>query len=130
MGREAQRISRQHRALDELHAVVAERLEAADHDGTRLAFRRFADALEAHFSLEEGLYFPALHGLRPDLEEPLTRLAREHGELREGLQGVEERLEAADLPGAGTRLDATVSALALHEREEERILGALERPRA
>lgn len=125
MGREARRISGQHRQLDEFYAMVETRLQDRDAEGAALAFQRFRDALEAHFSLEDGLYFPALHGMRPELEEPLARLVREHGELRAQVEVVHARLGGRDLDAAAMRLDELVRALARHEGEEERLLAGL-----
>lgn len=128
MGREARRISSQHRQLDELYGMVADALELADAEAARLAFQRFADALDAHFSLEDGLYFPALHGLRPELGGPLADLARQHGELRQDVAAVRNHLEQGDLEGAAAALDRLVPALARHEGVEERLLAGLTPP--
>jgi hypothetical protein len=125
MGREARRISSQHRQLDDLYGLVAQGLAEGDPPGTRVAFQRFADALDAHFSLEDGLYFPALHGLRPELGEPLAELAREHVRLREEVAGVQECLDRDDLDAAGSALDRLISDLARHEGVEERLLADL-----
>lgn len=126
MGREARRISGQHRQLDELYALVEERMRAGDAEGAGLAFQRFGDALEAHFSLEDSLYFPALHGMHPELEEPLAHLVREHVVLREQVGTVQSRLDARDLPGADTGLERLIPDLARHEEEEERLLASLQ----
>ena len=127
MGREARRISSQHRQLDELYAMVEDALRLGEPEAARLAFQRFADALEAHFSLEDGLYFPALHGLRPALAGPLAELAREHVRLREDASAVREHLDRDDLVGAAQALDRLIPALAKHEGVEEQLLAGIAR---
>ena len=67
MQRERRVISAQHRQLDDFYLRVAAAVDAGQPDAARALFARFADALEAHFALEDGLYFPALRGLSPAL---------------------------------------------------------------
>ena len=88
MQRETRVISAQHRQLDDFYLRVASAVHGDQPDAARAAFARFADALEAHLALEDGLYFPALRGLRPALGRDLEALCDEHQQLREGLAGV------------------------------------------
>jgi len=122
MGKESRRISSQHRQLDALYALVARALAGADGPEARSCFVRFCDALEAHFSLEDELYFPALHGMRPALESDLAQLSRDHVGFRQDLLDLNGLLEAGDLPGCSQRLDGFVRRLAQHEGREEQIL--------
>jgi hypothetical protein len=126
MGRESSRISSQHRQLDEHCDVVRESLARGDGVAARRAFERFLDALEAHLSLEEGLYFPALHGLAPVLEDELGELVRQHGDVRASMERVRVRLES-DLAGSGDSLEAAVSELRAHERREEALIERIRR---
>ena len=125
MSGERRRISSQHRQLDALYALVLEALESGSALATRGAFQRFRDAFEAHTSLEDGFYFPALRGLRPELARPLEALSAEHARFREVLEGLEGRLAAADLAGLGDALERVAAAIADHEAREETLLAAL-----
>jgi hypothetical protein len=128
MGKEARRISSQHRQLDVLYGVVADALQRGDARSSRAGFERFCDALDAHFSLEEGFYFPALHGMRPELGAELAELAREHGELRALLEELRPRFDGAGLDGCAAALDAFAARLARHEGVEERLVARIRGP--
>ena len=118
----ARRISSQHRQLDEFYGLVATAIEEARPDEAAAAFRCFADALEAHFAMEENVHFPALHSLRPELAERLSSVESEHADLRERIAAVSDRLAGGDLSGAEGAFDLLVTRLAAHEGKEEGIV--------
>lgn len=122
---ESRRISSQHRQLDQFHELVATALEHGEPAQVRSAFTRFRDALEAHFSVEDDVYFPAVHGLRPELERELTALVADHREMRRQLEKVQALFDADRLAEGGAALDAMVTALIDHEAREERLLDRL-----
>ena len=126
MQRETRVISAQHRQLDEFYARVASALRADERDTARAAFARFADALEAHFALEDGLYFPALRGLRPALGADLERLCDEHQVLREQLAGVARAIDREAGAESARLLDRLAGELAEHEGREEGLLAAIQ----
>jgi hypothetical protein len=121
VGREARRISSQHRQLDVFYGLVADALDGGRDRRARSEFLRFHDALDAHFTMEDRIHFPALHGLRPELDEELAALVQEHHAFRSDLEEMARLLEAQDLEACRTRLDAFVTRLAAHEGREERI---------
>jgi hypothetical protein len=121
--RARRRISSQHRQLDSLYDIVADALRRQMRAGTASALSRFRDALEAHLSLEETLYFPAIHGLYPQLERDLRVLVREHGALREEFDAIDRGLaQGVDLRELGYRLEAAVAELSEHESREEELV--------
>jgi iron-sulfur cluster repair protein YtfE (RIC family) len=122
---ESRRISSQHRQLDQFHELVATALEHGEPAQVRSAFTRFRDALEAHFSVEDDVYFPAVHGLRPELERDLTALVADHREMRRQLEKVQALFDADRLAEGGASLDAMVTVLIDHERREEQLLDRL-----
>lgn len=122
---EARRISSQHRQLDALYAAVAQALEAGEANGAKESFARFWDALDAHFTLEDRLYFPALHGLRQELEGELAQLVREHREFRRDLEHLKARIDGGDLSSCGALLEQLAVALAAHELREEQLVERL-----
>lgn len=123
--RESRRISAQHRQLDSLHALVARALERSDVATALQCFVRFKDALDAHMSLEDDLYFPALHGLEPDLEAELLSLAREHRRFRDDLGELEQHFATGDAGSCQRRLDRFVDGFAAHELREEELARTL-----
>jgi hypothetical protein len=125
MGKEARRISSQHRQLDILYEMVTRAADQGDAEAARTHFTRFADALDAHFSLEDGFYFPALHGMRPELTGELEELSREHVGFRSEVEALGALLEQGETAGFSQRLDALAVGLAHHEGAEERLLARL-----
>ncbi len=127
MHRDTRRISTQHRKLDTFYAMIAMALELGELPKARAAFLRFQDALDAHFSLEDELYFPAIRGLRPQLDAALAELVREHRFLRKAMQDVGRELERDDQSRSADALEEFVVLLSAHEGREEELLASIER---
>ena len=119
-------ISAQHRQLDDFYQRVAAALDGRESETARNAFARFCDALEAHLALEDGLYFPALRGLRPALGGDLERLEGEHQQLREQLAGVARSLERDACEPCARLLERLGDELAEHEGREEALLASIQ----
>jgi hypothetical protein len=127
MRREARVISLQHRALDEFYVRLAAAVDGEDADACRAAFARFADALEAHLALEDGLYFPALRGLRPSLGPDLEALCDEHQALRERLAELGLLVETGRCAECAQPLERLGGDIAEHEGREEGLLAAIQK---
>ncbi len=127
MGREARRISSQHRQLDTLFELLQGALIRRAAEDARASFTRFCDALDAHFSLEDGFYFPAVHGMHPQLQAQLSALSEEHAGFRAELEALGPVLEGGAFEDAGRRLEALAERLAAHEEREEALVGRLQR---
>ena len=125
MQRERRVISAQHRQLDDFYARLAAALDALDAAAAQTTFLRFADALEAHLSLEDGFYFPALRGLRPALGPDLAALAAEHQVFRERLAALARLVEAGRCEACLRPLEQLAKDLADHEGREEGLLASL-----
>ena len=130
MQRERRVISAQHRQLDDFYLRVAAAVDGDQPDAARAAFARFADALEAHFALEDGLYFPALRGLSPALGPTLEALCDEHQALRERLAHVARRIDAGVCADCAPSLEDLAGDVAEHERREEELLASIEKREA
>ncbi len=127
MQREARVISQQHRGLDDFYQRVSTALHAGESERARAAFARFADALEAHLALEDGLYFPALRGLAPALERDLEALSDEHQQLRERLASVARAIESEACEPCARLLGQLAGELAEHEGREEGLLASIQK---
>ncbi len=116
---EERRIASQHEKLDVLCREIYALL---DKDGPRAAvndFLLFHQVLEAHMTVEEEIYFPAFHGLRPDLSEELDQLIVEHDELRGGLGALKQALKASETDRARFELERLARRIEEHEAAEE-----------
>jgi len=125
LAHEARRIATQHGYLDALEATTLLSLERGDPSEMRHALHGFHGSLDAHFTLEEQVHFPALHGLRPDFGPELDELIREHGRFRTELHRIEAALHGT-ASGAAEALAAfreVAAGLGRHEEREERLLG-------
>jgi hypothetical protein len=128
MRRALRQMGDQHRGLREIHERLAAALAAGNRREATDAFVRFRHALGAHFELEEGVFFPALHGLHPEEGPDLEALGREHGELLGALQRIAPLLEAAPLEGVGTEFAGFRGELGAHEHREEGLVARLAEP--
>ncbi len=122
IGRDAQRISSQHQRLNSFQEQLANTIDEGEVASARAVFLRFSDALDAHFTVEETMSFPALHGLRPELGRELSDLVQEHDGFRRDLERLQGLLERSKLPESGSLLADLSTALAAHERREEILL--------
>lgn len=122
--KEAQRVASQHQQLDQFHSVFSDALARGDAGAARIALERFTEALDAHFSLEEEFYFPALHGHRKQLAPDLEHLARDHAVLRAALAEVTGELARENLHAGEAALNAWLARLREHERAEEKLIEA------
>jgi hypothetical protein len=125
MQRERRVISAQHRQLDDFTLRLAAALDAGEAPAAQAAFLRFSDALEAHLALEDGLYFPALRGLRPSLAPDLVALGDEHQALRERLARLARLVAAGRCEACVRPLERLAGDLAEHEGREEGLLTSL-----
>jgi hemerythrin-like domain-containing protein len=119
---EEKRIASQHAQLNELFVVVTLALERGRVHTAADAFRRFSDALEAHMSLEEDIYFPAIHGLIRDSDQRLIELVDEHRELRADVRHAQALLDAGDRESSPALLEAIAAHVSEHESEEETLI--------
>lgn len=121
---EGDRISSQHTQLGELHQLIVAGLDAGAVHSARQAFERFEEALKAHLEVEERIYFPALHGLRPELGADIARLMREHNEIVALLPGLRSLLRAGEMEVSRERLRELAKLISGHEEHEEDLIQA------
>ena len=128
MASEARRVHSQHEQLATLIEDLGRTFAGqASPELLRSAFEQFADAFDAHMRVEETLYFPALHGLLPEVDAELTALIAEHAELRAALDGIRHELGQRQIDDARTRLTALAERRATHEAVEERLIERVRR---
>lgn len=113
----------QHRHLKPIYQALGHAL-AQGADEARSAFEGYREAIDAHFSLEDDFFFPALHGLRPERASDLEALVREHRGFLADVGRIGEAVRAGDLERAGKALEAFSAALAAHESREEELVSA------
>ena len=125
MRRALRHIGEQHRQLREIQGRLDAAVSADDRENLRDAFLRYRHAIGAHFELEDGVFFPALHGLHPDERDPLEALSGEHVGLLAELQRLAPLVDAPALDGFGAALSEFRRGLGEHERREESLVGRI-----
>jgi hypothetical protein len=126
LAHEARRIASQHSYLDALEETTLRAFERGDPGEMQQVLNGFQASLDAHFSLEEQVHFPALHGLHPEFQSELDELIREHVRFREELDRIDASLGAIGGNAAAAEILAAfrdvVASLRRHEEREERLL--------
>lgn len=112
----------QHQRLRPLYQELARALEYQDLAGIRRQLDQYRNALDAHFSLEDEVLFPALQGLEPGCTSELVDLSREHGRFIDALAEVQAMLSAQFGRPVAERIEGLQTDLATHERREEAVL--------
>jgi len=125
MRNEERRVCSQHEKLDDLVQEIWLELDKDGPAKPKGDFLLFVSVLDAHMSVEEDVYFPALHGLRPDAGDELARLVDEHHALRESAERVTEAFRIGDRSSATRELDALARAVKAHEAAEEELIASI-----
>jgi len=125
LAHEARRIARQHALFEELRTSTRAALEQGGGDLRRKALHTLATSLEAHFTLEEHVQFPALHGLHPESTAELADLVAQHHAFRQDLAALAQQ-GGSDADGARSAalaaFERLADALRRHEDREEALL--------
>lgn len=122
MKSEARRIAEQHRRLVVLRDEVTTELSRLSLGAAGDAFARFAEALEAHFTVEERLYFPAIQSLDPELWDAVESLLSSHRRLRRRVADLLDHFASGNGFACAILLKALIDELRAHEREEEQVM--------
>ena len=107
-----------HHRIDERFDVFAASLSGGTPDAA--AFTGGATALRHHIHVEETLHFPVLR--EAGLLAPVLVMLREHGEIWDLLDTIDEALVRADLTTVRATWPRLAHLLEQHNAKEERIL--------
>ncbi len=119
------RLSAQHRQLDEFFAMVISAVERGSLMAARAAFTRFYDALDAHTTLEDRVFFPALRGLHPRIAAELVRLVEDHDGFRRSLGELSDVLAKGSIEEFSAAFNRFAVVFSQHEEREERLMATL-----
>jgi hemerythrin-like domain-containing protein len=123
--RALRQMEEQHRNLRPIHAELSRALEHGALSEIVAWLERYGKALDAHFSLEDELLFPALLGLDPGAEPELDSLSRDHGAFMAELHALQEELAAHFGRSAALRVASLRESLAEHESREEGLVSRI-----
>jgi len=125
MNRVLRQIEAQHRHLGPIYQALGEALARGVAEPARSAFQRYHEAIDAHFELEEQFFYPALHGLHPEITAGLEELGRDHRRFLEQARRIEALLLDGDIAHGSQQLDVFADELREHEAREERLVASL-----
>jgi iron-sulfur cluster repair protein YtfE (RIC family) len=123
--RAARQMTTQHEHLRALHAALVQSLENERIGEVREGVERLRSAVEAHFSLEDGVFFPAVHGLHPESARELRGFVREHEDFLRELAALSDMLATGTLDAFAQRYRDFCESVAGHEAREERLAASL-----
>ena len=123
--RAVRQMATQHEHLRTLIHAIADAIETGRVAEIQESVDRLRGAIEAHFSLEDDIFFPAVHGLHPETGRELNALMREHGDFLEDLSRLRTGLTTGTLDAFAKGYRAFTESIAEHECREERLVASL-----
>jgi len=121
----SQQIADQHRNLASLRAEIDAAFARGTPQDVARELKRYEFALAAHFDLEQGFFFPALHGLDPARSAALEALEGEHARLLARLRAIADGLASRSPEASRGEFARWDGALRDHELREEALAGAI-----
>ena len=119
------RIASQHHRLESFYSIVSNALARGDEYEAEAGLTSFIDALDAHFTLEECEWFPALASAQSALRQEIAELTIEHEKFLQDLDQVRKRLRMSEFEASFACFDRFLIELARHDDQEERILAGI-----
>jgi iron-sulfur cluster repair protein YtfE (RIC family) len=123
--RAVRQMATQHEHLRTLIHAIADAIEVGRVEEIQESVDRLRGSIEAHFSLEDDVFFPALHGLHPETGRELNDLMREHVDFLEDLSRLRSGLTTGTLDDFAQGYRAFSQSIAEHECREERLVASL-----
>ena len=123
--RTARLVGGQYERFAPIFAELNDAIASGDTREAETAAFRLEGAMQAHFLLEEQMFFPALQGLYTDREPELSALVKDHEHLRAQLRALVDRILACQLQLAAKSVADCSAALLEHEAREGIFVKAL-----
>ena len=123
--RAKRQIESQHSHLHTLYESLAAAIAKGSVEPVRDTGEQLLAAMEAHFALEDGVFFPAVHRLHPKHRQELNDLMRDHERYCKKLVQMLGDLASAGLDSFAAGYRELAASVADHEGREERLIGLL-----
>jgi hemerythrin len=116
----------EHSELDALVEAVEETMGGGDVAAAGRALEKLDDALEAHFSVEENVYFPLVERFSP-LHSSVVEAARlGHKKIRGRMEDLRQLVDRGEIGAARRALFVLLDRFRTHESEERKLIRELE----
>jgi len=119
-------VEEQHRQLAILFEDTRAALDRAEPGAAREPFEQLREALDAHFELEDHLYYPPIAALRPRHKAVVSGIAEAHARFRTAFGEIASALEGGVVSEARRAFAEFTESFARHEVIEEELVRALE----
>jgi hypothetical protein len=120
--RRARRVIAGHEQLQTFSELVRSAVEQGSLHNARLSFTRLCDALDAHITVEDHHFFPAMRGLKPEIAAELAQLIREHAAFRLTMEALHDLLAQGSAEAFAMDFEVFCDELADHEFREEQLI--------
>ena len=115
-------MSTDHHRCDEIFAKAEEAISKGDWEQGAAAFQEFNDAMERHFTMEEGVLFPTFEQRTGMTAGPTQVMRMEHMQMRQLFSEMEEAVEQKDQDKYLGLSETLLMVMAQHNTKEEQIL--------
>ncbi len=115
-------LSADHRACDELLAVVEHALADGRWEPAQAAFERFREGMLHHFGAEESLLFPRFEQSTGIYRGPTQVMRAEHLQMRQLLDAAAAALAARDADDYSGNAETLLIMMQQHNVKEENVL--------
>lgn len=124
-GGDLERWWQEHADLDRLVNALSESTASRSAPAASAALEDLAEALDAHFAVEEEVYFPLVESLRPELAPTVQKARLTHVELRAQVDWIRKHLRDGDWPPVREALGQLLDLLHSHEEMEAGLIAGL-----
>lgn len=115
-------MSTDHHRCDEIFAKAEETISKGDWDQGATAFQEFVDAMEKHFTMEEGVLFPTFEQRTGMTSGPTTVMRMEHMQMRQLFSDMDDSVKEKDQDKYLGLSETLLMVMAQHNTKEEQIL--------
>jgi iron-sulfur cluster repair protein YtfE (RIC family) len=122
MNRLTEILESHHAACDELLAAAETAADAGDWAGCGAALGRFKANLDAHFSAEESVLFPAFEDASGMRHGPTEMMRLEHAQMRESTRRLGQAAAERDGDAFAGNVETLVVLIGQHNMKEQHIL--------
>jgi hemerythrin-like domain-containing protein len=115
-------MSTDHHRCDGIFAKAEEAISNGDWDQGAAAFQEFVDAMERHFTMEEGVLFPTFEQRTGMTSGPTTVMRMEHMQMRQLFSDMDDSVKEKDQDKYLGLSETLLMVMAQHNTKEEQIL--------
>jgi iron-sulfur cluster repair protein YtfE (RIC family) len=116
----------EHSELDRLVEAVEETMGGADAAEAARALEQLDEALDAHFTVEEQVYFPLVEEFSPLHSSVVRAASLGHTKIRERMHALRALVENGEIGPARRALFVLLDRFRTHETEERKLILELE----